>query len=277
MSKIEGRPPSWSRAAARIGTPVLVAGVVLLLAAGALQLYTLYAQLHWEREQQALSAQFLSVPTQVVQAAAQPTQTATQAPSATPVQTPTVGAPLAPGSADAATATPRPTETPTLVPARTLTPAPPIPGDPGQLIVPRLKLTAQIVTVPMTNGQWDVSKIIYDVGLLAGTGFPGQPGNAAISGHVSLKGRGDGPFRWLEKLVPDDEIIVQQEGVRYTYRVIRSSAVLPDDVSVLAPTDTPTLTLITCTDWDFLKAEYVRRLIVTATLANQRKIVSPGQ
>ena len=63
----------------------------------------------------------------------------------------------------------------------------------------------------------------------------------------------------------------------YTYRVSQSKIVLPTDVSVLAQTESPTLTLITCTDWDFLRAEYSKRLIVTATLASQRRIGQQGQ
>ena len=105
--------------------------------------------------------------------------------------------------------------------------------------------------------------------LLEGTGFPGRVGNAAISGHVSLKGRGDGPFRWLERLQPGDEVSVVQGETRYTYRVTGLNTVSPADVGVLAPTSDATLTLITCTDWDFLRAEYAKRLIVSARLAGQ--------
>ena len=65
-------------------------------------------------------------------------------------------------------------------------------------------------------GKWNVDKLVYEVGWLEGTAFPGQPGNAAISGHVSLLKFGNGPFRWLEKLAANDEIIVQQGDVRYS-------------------------------------------------------------
>ena len=142
--------------------------------------------------------------------------------------------------------------------------------------MPKLKLTAQIVAVPLRNGQWNVDKLVYEVGWLEGTGFPGQPGNAALSGHVSLIKFGNGPFRWLEKLVVNDEIIVQQGDARYSYRVSQTRSVLPDDVSVLAPTDEPTLTLITCTSWDVFKSTYTKRLVVTATLATERKISCAG-
>ena len=276
----KGRSSLSARAAGRIGTVLLIAGVALLLTAAALQLYTLYAQMRWEGEQQALSALYLSVPTEVpATAMPAPTVTETIVPTSTPLPTatPERPAPTAIVPAATATATPSPSATPTLVPTRTPTPTATIPSDPGLLLVPKLKLSAQIVTVPMHNGSWNVDKLVYEVGWLEGTGFPGQPGNAAIAGHVSLIKFGNGPFRWLEKLVDNDEIILQQGNVRLSYRVSSTRSVLPDDVDVLAQTEQPTLTLITCTSWDVLKSTYTRRLVVTATLVGQSKIVSPGQ
>jgi LPXTG-site transpeptidase (sortase) family protein len=276
MGNQADRPPRRHRATSFAGSAFIVAGVVLLLAAGLLQLYTMYAQMRWERAQAALSAQFLPAPEPP---AAAPTLEPTPEPTPAPTETPAPVAAATPAavSGSAAPATPTATQTRAPLPTRTPTPAPTLPSDPGRLLIPKLKVAAPIVAVPLVNGQWDVSKIIYEVGLLGSTGFPGRPGNAAISGHVSLRGRGDGPFRWLERLVPDDEIIVQQDTMRYTYRVQSSKVVPPTDVSVIAPTADATLTLITCTDWDFLRAEYSRRLIVTARLASQRETSSPAQ
>ena len=265
-TKKEGRSSLRARATAHIATLLVAAGVLLLAAAGAMQLYALYAQMHWASEQRALSTQFLSVPTQMAQDVLLPSPTGLPSPTIDVTVTPATGA---------ATPDLQLSPRPVIVPTTTPTALPPIPSDPGRLIVAKLNLTAPIVTVPVVNGEWDLTKLVYEVGLLAGTGFPGQPGNAALSGHVTLLRRGDGPFRWLEKLVQDDEIIVQQDNTRYVYRVSGTRVVLPSDVTVLASTETPTLTLITCTDWDFLKADYTKRLIVTATLVGQRTIVPP--
>ena len=62
MSRKEGRSSLRARAAAQIARLLVAAGVLLLLAAGALQLSALYAQMQWESEQQALSTQFLALP-----------------------------------------------------------------------------------------------------------------------------------------------------------------------------------------------------------------------
>ena len=281
-----GRPPRRTRAVAVIGTSLLILGSALLLAAAGLQLYTVYAQTRWDREKLALSNQFLPVPDLPAPATAQathtssavlpPTATASLPLTATPSPTLAATQPAGP-VATTPTPTVQATSTPRPSPTNTAKPSRPIPSELGRLLIPTLTVDALIVTIPLVNGLWDASKIIYDVGWLAGTGFPGQPGNAAMSGHVSLKGRGDGPFRWLERLANGDSIIVQQDDTRYTYRVSQTRIVLPTDVSVLAATEDSTLTLITCTDWDFLRAEYSKRLIVTATLASQRQATSPGQ
>lgn len=280
MQDQTGRPLLRVRAARFISSALLICGFVLLLVAGGLQLRTFYAELRWQRGQEALSNQFLPAPGgQVSAAKSEPTPTPSTASTPTPPGEPTTSvsaAGMVEPSADQTAAATSPTQAmPRMPPTRT--PVPAAPGDPGTLIIPKLKVNAPIIVVPLVNGQWDMSRILYEAALLAGTGFPGRPGNAAISGHISLRGRGDGPFRWLEKLQPDDDIIVQQDNMRYIYRVSSSNVVLPTDVSVLAPTTEATLTLITCTDWDFLKAEYSRRLIVKATLAARRDTSAPAQ
>jgi LPXTG-site transpeptidase (sortase) family protein len=264
MVKYSSHLPRRARAAMLASRLLLAAGIILILLAGGSQLYAMYAQMRWERAQAALTTQFLPVPTMPSSQPLQPTMVPTVAATATPVAgTPVQSVAVATATVEKSpgTATPAPSATPT--------PTPDDRSDPGRLVIPKLKVNTQIVVVPLVNRQWDVSHILYEAGLLDGTGWPGRPGNAALSGHVSLKGRGDGPFRWLEKLAAGDDIIIDQGTMRYTYHVNNVKVVLPTDVSVLAPTENATLTLITCTDWDFLNAEYSKRMIVTATLVDQ--------
>ena len=51
----------------------------------------------------------------------------------------------------------------------------------------------------------------------------------------------------------------------YHYRVTKTHIVDPDDVWVIAPTDTPTITLITCYPFSFV-GNAPRRFIVQAEL-----------
>ena len=50
----------------------------------------------------------------------------------------------------------------------------------------------------------------------------------------------------------------------YTYRVSGQRVVEDTDTSVVAPTDKPQITLITCTDWSSELRTYLQRLIVFA-------------
>ena len=119
----------------------------------------------------------------------------------------------------------------------------------------------------MVNGTWDVSELENEAAHLGGTAQPGQSGNAVLSGHVTLR-RGWGPFIHLERLKSGDTVIVYAGDQTFTYRVVDTKHVLPDDVSVTYPTFAPTLTLITCTTWDADTRAYAERGAVLAELVN---------
>jgi sortase A len=136
----------------------------------------------------------------------------------------------------------------------------------GRLVMARLKVDVPIVEVGIVDGQWDVSKLFTWAGHLVGTGRLGEPGNAALAGHILLKDGREGAFRWLERLQPGDEVQVYANNRRYTYQVTTSRVVPPTEVSVLAPTSDAVLTLITCTNWSILRGEYTDRFVVQARL-----------
>jgi sortase A len=158
------------------------------------------------------------------------------------------------------TATPSPTVAPTPLPVGT----PASPAVLGRLIIPKLKVDTTILPIPILNGDWDMKRIVMEAGWLAGTAPVGGPGNTGIAGHVSLKCCGDGPFRWLERLAPGDEVVVQTFERTYRYIVVETRVVDPTEVGVMGPTADPQLTLVTCNDWDYSKSEFVKRLIVIA-------------
>jgi len=124
---------------------------------------------------------------------------------------------------------------------------------PTRLIIPALGLDVPIKEVFIVNDQWEIAE--YAAGYLNGSGLPGVPGNLAMSGHAGLYGA---VFASLGALNPGDDIYVDAAGVRYHYRLRTSSAVWPNQIDVLDSTETPTMTLITCTNWD------TQRLIATA-------------
>ncbi|HUD11392.1 MAG TPA: class D sortase [Candidatus Saccharimonadia bacterium] len=96
------------------------------------------------------------------------------------------------------------------------------------------------------------------------TALPGQAGNVAIFGHSSNDWWEPGNYKFvfvlLDKLAPGDNITIDYQSKRYVYQVTNSQVVNPTDISVLDPTSTPTLSLITCTP----PGTSLRRLVVTA-------------
>lgn len=101
--------------------------------------------------------------------------------------------------------------------------------------------------------------------------LPGVAGNSVIAGHRTTYG---GPFRNLDRMKPGDLIEVQTAWGSFTYKTTSVSLTTPDDVSVLAATAAPTLTLITCDP----PRSSARRLIVKADLVSSttNPTLSPG-
>lgn len=72
------------------------------------------------------------------------------------------------------------------------------------------------------------------------TAEPGETGNAVITGHR------DTFFRHIYELNKGDQIQVRRSGRTFTYEVTGRKIVMPEDISVIKPTNDPQLTLITC-------------------------------
>ena len=98
-------------------------------------------------------------------------------------------------------------------------------------------------------------------GHYAATPLPGQPGNAGIAGHRTTHGR---PFYDLNDLVTGDPITVTTLQGTFRYLVVRSEVVAPTDLTVLAPSLVPELTLTTCTP----RYSAAQRLVVVARLVS---------
>ncbi len=115
----------------------------------------------------------------------------------------------------------------------------PTPG-PGQPI--RIRIPAIGVDAPVVQGDgWEQLK--KGVGHHIGSANPGEKGNMVLSGHDDIYGE---VFRDLDRLKPGDEIIVYTHDKAYTYIVTETHIVEPTDVQWLAPTDRPTVTLVSC-------------------------------
>jgi len=83
-------------------------------------------------------------------------------------------------------------------------------------------------------------------GHIEGTPLPGEAGNSGIAGHRNTF------FRDLKDIWQKDEIQLQTATGLLHYEVEWVKLVVPDDISVLAPSTESVLTLVTCYPFYFV-------------------------
>jgi sortase A len=125
------------------------------------------------------------------------------------------------------------------------------PHDEGTILIPRLGVEGNI----LEGADDDTLRIA--VGHIPGTALPGAAGNVALAAHRY------GYFKGLRRVRKGDRITVRTPGGTFRYAVDHIEIVEITDVSVLAPTTTPTLTLVTCYPFDYI-GPAPQRLIVRA-------------
>jgi len=129
----------------------------------------------------------------------------------------------------------------------------------GRLVIEAMELDTAVVK---GHGREALKK---GPGWVTYTDLPGPTGNCGISGHRTTYGA---PFFRLDALEPGDIIDLYSPYRRYRYRVTERYQVTPDQVEVLASTESPRLTLTAC-DPPY-SARY--RLIVHADLEDVRRL-----
>jgi len=123
------------------------------------------------------------------------------------------------------------------------------------LRIPRLE-----IEVPVFTGTDDLI-LNRGVGQIEGTALPGEAGNIGIAGHR------DGFFRPLKDIVLGDTIILETAADTTTFVVEDLNIVDPTEVWVLAPTDTPSVTLVTCYPFYFIGSAPQRFIVRASTTA----------
>lgn len=133
-----------------------------------------------------------------------------------------------------------------------------------KLVIPQLGLELKLLEAPFVAQQWDISRLTHEAAHLAGTAYPGQPGNAVLAGHITIPGQGWGPFRELDTLLMGEYIFIEDGQEVYTYEVFDNRLVDATAIDVVFPTEQDQLTLITCSGWDDEQEEYTKRVVVVA-------------
>jgi sortase A len=115
----------------------------------------------------------------------------------------------------------------------------PSPGQATRLVIPAISQDIGIVL----GDAWEQLKRGVGQNIDRGVVYPGQPGNMVLSAHNDIYGE---YFRDLDRLGPGDEITVYSQTDKFVYVVTGRRIVEPTEVSVMDPTISPTLTLISC-------------------------------
>jgi len=124
----------------------------------------------------------------------------------------------------------------------------------------RIQIPSINVDAPVVQGDgWEQLK--KGVGQYVGSSAPGENGNVVLSAHNDVYGE---LFRYLDRLVPGDQVVLYTQQRQFVYVVDRTVLVEPTAVEVMASSGSPTVTLISC--YPYLVD--TQRIVVFARLQN---------
>jgi sortase A len=123
----------------------------------------------------------------------------------------------------------------------------------ARLTIPKAR--ADFIVLAGASGR----TLAFGPGHLDGTARPGESGNCVLSAHR------DTQFAALREIGRGDDVVVETaDGRRAVYRVERTAVVDHRDTGALQPTESPTLTLVTCYPFDAITAGGPLRYVVQA-------------
>jgi sortase A len=129
----------------------------------------------------------------------------------------------------------------------------------GTISIPKIGLET-----PAYEGIW-LTVIDHGPGHWPGSAAPGQRGNTVFAGHRVTHTH---PFENLDQLAPGDKVVFTMPNGVFTYAVTRTIIVKPDDIWIVYPTSTPTMTLFACHP----KHSAAERIVVKGKLVSSRLI-----
>ncbi len=163
------------------------------------------------------------------------------------------------------TTRPRPTTTTIPLPMPENPPADPYANVPvrqiGTVTIPKIGLVT-----PIYEGIW-LTVIDHGPGHWPGSAVPGQRGNTVFAGHRVTHTH---PFLDVDLLAPGDRVVFTMPNGVFTYAVTGTTIVTPDEISIVYPTATPTMTLFACHP----KHSAAERIVVKGKLVSSRPITA---
>jgi len=140
------------------------------------------------------------------------------------------------------------------------------------VVLPRIGLAADVVPAELVEQDDTVTWLVpaFKAGHSQYTAGPGEPGNGVVFGHVTNRSLGN-VFEPLHRAHVGDPVEIYGGEERFDYLVVAVLAGPRTDVSVLAPTESASVTLITCTgDWNIALHDYMSRFIAHVSEAQRR-------
>lgn len=138
---------------------------------------------------------------------------------------------------------------------------------PDILYIPAIKLHARVQPVPVLgNGQMGVPSSTDEIGYLADGILPGEPGNAAMDGHVDSY-TGPAVFFRLNRLKAGDDVYVKSKSgckIRFSVESVEIFKTADAPLQrIFGPAKESRLNLITCAGkYSRKKKEHQARLVV---------------
>jgi len=141
-------------------------------------------------------------------------------------------------------------------------------GQGNNIHIPSINTSVPLVLSPSIKDEdvlntLDEGAALYPNGIL-----PGRLGNVFISAHSTgepWKGKYRFAFQKINELKEDNQIHLDYDGARYTYRVFKSEIVTPEEgFKVVSDRPVPTVTVMAC--WPLWSTS--KRMLVTAELTN---------
>jgi sortase A len=127
----------------------------------------------------------------------------------------------------------------------------------GTISIPKIGLVH-----PMYEGVW-LTVLDHGPGHWPGSAEPGKRGNTVIAGHRVTHTH---PFLDIDRLVPGDKVIFTMPNGVFSYAVTGTTVVTPDEIAIVYPTKTPTMTLFACHP----KHSAAERIVVKGKLVSSR-------
>lgn len=140
-----------------------------------------------------------------------------------------------------------------------------------RLILPTINITTTVVDIPIVAGNWDISTLGENAGMLEGFATrPEESGVLVIAAHVTTDWPIGGPFAELNQMDLGDPVIFQMGDTEYVYEISRFLRVDTSNVKVLHKGGEDGIVLVTCDSYSLFSGRYSSRFVAYGNLRETR-------